>query len=260
MAKNEVCDTLRLALSAGEIMLQHGAETHRVEDTMRRLLVNCGYETAESFVTTTGIFINANDTERGTVTMLKRVRVRENNFDKIARVNDLSRSFAEGKITVEDALAKLDDISASVVLSPFVGILASSAACFSFCFIFGGTVADCFNAFLTGLIIYILVTPLRRARVTGVIVNALGGAAISLSALTFMNLGLGDNIDKVIIGSLMPLLPGVAMSNAIRDVLGGDYLSGTARLADVLLVAIALAAGVGVILRFWFFRFGGVML
>ena len=54
------------------------------------------------------------------------------------------------------------------------------------------------------------------------------------------------NMDVVIISSIMPLVPGVAITNAVRDTLQGDYLSGMARILEVFLKAAAIALGVGV--------------
>lgn len=58
-------------------------------------------------------------------------------------------------------------------------------------------------------------------------------------------LGLGDHLNFMIIGSMMPLVPGVAFTVAIRDAADGDYISGTVRMIDALLVFICIAIGVG---------------
>ena len=65
----------------------------------------------------------------------------------------------------------------------------------------------------------------------------------------------GLNQDKIIIGDIMLLIPGLMSTNAIRDVLIGDTLSGIIRLIAALLLAAALALGfMGAILLFG--RFG----
>ena len=48
------------------------------------------------------------------------------------------------------------------------------------------------------------------------------------------------------IGSIMPLIPGVPFTNAIRDIANGDYISGSVRMLDALLVFFCIAIGVGV--------------
>jgi uncharacterized membrane protein YjjP (DUF1212 family) len=52
------------------------------------------------------------------------------------------------------------------------------------------------------------------------------------------------HIDKIIIGDIMLLIPGIAITTAVRDTLIGDTISGITRLADCLVWAAALAAGI----------------
>ena len=52
------------------------------------------------------------------------------------------------------------------------------------------------------------------------------------------------NADKTIIGVIMLLIPGMAITNAVRDTLIGDTISGVTKLADCLVWAAALAAGI----------------
>jgi uncharacterized membrane protein YjjB (DUF3815 family) len=72
--------------------------------------------------------------------------------------------------------------------------------------------------------------------------------AAGLSLLCF-NLGLGSSLSAMIIGAIVVFLPGVAITNAARDLLAGDMLSGLARVTEAMLVAIALAGGVGLLLQ-----------
>jgi uncharacterized membrane protein YjjP (DUF1212 family) len=46
----------------------------------------------------------------------------------------------------------------------------------------------------------------------------------------------------------MTLVPGVAITNAMRDVIAGDLLAGTMKGVEALLIALALAAGTAVAL------------
>jgi len=75
-----------------------------------------------------------------------------------------------------------------------------------------------------------------------------------------LNLGLGNNINSIIIGTIMPLVPGISLTNAIRDILEGDFLSGSARILDAILIAVAIATGVGTVMNLWYGAFGGVII
>lgn len=253
-------EAIRLSVLAGEIMLSNGSETYRIEDTMRRLLISCGYENAEAFVITTGILASLTDETGATVTTIRRISRRSYNIDKIIRVNDISRGFADGTITAEQAVKKMEEIRDTPQAFSFTKIFASGIACACFTYMFGGSFPNCLNAFFTGFILQVLLIQLRKIKVSDVLVNVVGGSLISFLTLTFLNLGIGSNLDNIIIGSLMPMLPGMTMINAIRDILEGDYLSGAARVMDAFIVALALACGVGTMLKLWFHLFGGVMI
>jgi uncharacterized membrane protein YjjP (DUF1212 family) len=123
---------------------------------------------------------------------------------------------------------------------------------------FGGTILHAANAFLSAFFMQIPVIFLEKRRVVPVLCTITGGAFAALFALIFINMSLGANIEYVIIGAIMPLLPGVALTNAIRDILDGNMLAGSARILEALLTAIAIATGVGAVLGSWMSVFGGV--
>ena len=57
-------------------------------------------------------------------------------------------------------------------------------------------------------------------------------------------MGVGNSLqDKIIIGAIMPLVPGIAFTTAIRDIYNADYLSGTIHLLDALITAVCIAVG-----------------
>jgi uncharacterized membrane protein YjjP (DUF1212 family) len=256
-------EAIKLSISAGEIMLSSGAETYRVEDIMRRMLHSCGYINSEAFVVSTGVFICVS-TENGDVTSFKRILKRAVNVDALIRMNEISRSFAEERITAETALAKLEELRDSrnqpTSVHGFTKLFCAAITAGCFTFLFGGSLGDCLNAFFTGFILQILLIQLRKSRVSDVLVNIIGGVMISFITLTMLNLGVGSSHDFIIIGSLMLMVPGITLTNAVRDVLGGDYLSGSVKLMDALIVAVSLATGVGTALSLWFRLFGGVMI
>lgn len=246
-------EILKLAVFAGEIMLQNGAETYRVEDTIQRIISANQYEHSESFVTTTGIFASIGDERDGIITMVKRVKTRTTHLEKIALVNDLSRRLVSGEISAEQAYAQLKEINSLPPYKAAIRVLSSGTVCFCFCFMFGGSVMDSINAFITGVLLYCFVLLLNKHDVSAFLVNLLGGALLSFCALTLFYLGLGDNFDKIITGSIMPLVPGVGLTNAIRDVLAGDFTSGTSRIVDAAIVAISIATGVGAVLSLYLY-------
>ena len=93
-------------------MLVSGARIYRVEDTMNHMLKRSEYEQTETIVYGTGIFVTLSDPNKEPLTRVKRVAARCTSINRICLVNDVSRHFCEGKITVEEALKQLQEIQA----------------------------------------------------------------------------------------------------------------------------------------------------
>ena len=74
-------------------------------------------------------------------------------------------------------------------------------------------------------------------------VNILSSALVTAMGVLFFHVLFGDNMDMIVIGSIVPLLPGVPLTNSIRDFLYGDYLSGTIRMIDAVLGSLLYCAG-----------------
>ncbi|MNJ01474.1 hypothetical protein D3C73_1611210 [compost metagenome] len=55
-------------------------------------------------------------------------------------------------------------------------------------------------------------------------------------------------MDKIIIGSVMPLVPGLLITNAVRDLMAGHLVSGLSKGADAFLTSFAIGTGIGLVL------------
>lgn len=58
------------------------------------------------------------------------------------------------------------------------------------------------------------------------------------------------SVDKILVGALVALVPGLALTNALRDLFAGDLMSGIGRFVETVMTALALGGGVGIIIRF----------
>jgi len=251
-------NTVKVAVCAGEIMLAAGAETMRVEETMVRMMESRGLAEIEAFCTTTGIFACATGADDEVVTVIKRVKVRDNNLEKVAKVNDVSRCFVERRLDEKAAMEQLSAIRELLPYPNLVRIIGAAVASLCFAYMFGGNWMDAINTLITATLMQIPVIYMERRRVVPALVTIAGGVFGTMFALTFLNLGVGENVEFIITGAIMPLVPGVALTNAIRDILDGNMLAGAARTLEALLTAVAIAAGVGVVLTSWMAVFGGV--
>ena len=111
---------------------------------------------------------------------------------------------------------------------------------------------------VAGLVLYLYLLVAVRGRLSKIAANISGGALVCAVAILLTNLGLGSQLSMVTVGSLVPLLPGVAFTNAIRDIADEDYISGAVRMLDVFLVVVCMAFGVGLVMTLWA-RLGGVL-
>lgn len=254
--------TFEFAMQAGELMRQNSAETHRVEDTIKRILESSDFDSADVFVIASGIFVSAHVKDKNPITLIRKVEIKEIDLKKIIVINSISRNFVEKKISVEKALEELEEVRHIKPYNYTVRVISSGIACFAFSSMLGSTYFDALNSFLTGMLVFVidnfLVTKLHIKYI--IVTNLIGGLFIGICTLTLLNLGLGQNIDKIITGALMPLLPGVIFTSAVRDVFEGDLMSGFTRMFDAITIAIALACGVGILLKIWLFTFGGFII
>ena len=90
--------------------------------------------------------------------------------------------------------------------------------------------------------------------------NILGGALVTFCCVVLYHLGLGHHISSMIIGSVIPMIPGVAFTNGIRDITDGDYIAGSVRMMDAGLVVLSIALGMGFVLTMYYRLTGGNLL
>ncbi len=236
---------MNTAILAGEIMLRSGAETYRVEDTINHILRTAHAETVETFVLTTGIFATLDNPDIEAITVIRRVESRGTNLNRIASVNAISRKFCAGEMTLEEAYSCLRQIKGKQYRK-MVYNLATICLCAGFAPLFNGGVLEIAGAAIVGAVLALIITIGKKIRIHGFIQDVISSMGIALTAI-FLKWHLPQmNMDTVIISSIMPLVPGVAITNAIRDTLQGDYLSGGARILEAFLTAAAVALGVAV--------------
>ena len=113
---------------------------------------------------------------------------------------------------------------------------------------FGGDLKDFFGASLIGAIIKIVNIIFQKLDINEFFVNSFCGGLCAILAMTFLKLNLCSNLDKTIIGSIMLLVPGLIITNAIRDTIAGDFLSGITKASEAFLIAVSIAVGTGAIL------------
>jgi uncharacterized membrane protein YjjP (DUF1212 family) len=253
-------DIIHIAAEAGKIILENGGETYRVEQTITMICRSYGIPRTESFVTPTGIMISITNSENQTISLIRRINSRTVNLSKVSMINNLSREIASNPLSMVDIRKRIDYINNLPPYSHKATTFFSACSAGFFTLIFGGTYKDFFVAFIIGALINCLSGFLDKFNVNSFLKNMLGGSLAASIALLATSIGLGSNRDTIIIGSIMLLVPGIAITNAIRDTIAGDLVSGISRSVEALFIAIAIAAGTSVVFKIWFLLFGGTLI
>lgn len=246
MGKQSDEEVLDLALMAGHILLENGAEIYRVEETIDRICGYYGVNSENAFVLSNGIFLTAGSARESFFAKVQHIPVSGTHLNKVAAVNQLSREIVEGKHTIQDAYRILEEIRTMPGKKRWMQTLASGVGSAAFCIFFGGTFGDSLAAFAAGICLYLYVLWLSVPHLSKIVGNIGGGALVTVVCCLLYLMGVGENLNFMMIGTIMPLVPGVAFTNSIRDVADGDYISGSVRMLDALLVFFCIAIGVGI--------------
>lgn len=233
---------LSTCLMAGKIMMENGSEVYRVEDTMNRIAENAGISNTVSYVTATGLFMSIRNSS---FSQLEEVHERSINLEKIVAVNHLSREFAAKKITLNELNARLKRVNCDTPsFSLLWQVLAAGFVSCTLMYIFGGTWQDFIPTFFIGCLGFIAGIYVKKWLQMRFLDMFVAAFVIGALAISCVKLGLASNVDHIIIGAVMTLVPGVAITNSFRDILSGDLLSGIARGIEALFIAAAIGVGI----------------
>ena len=235
-----------VVLIAGRILLESGAETYRVEDTMNRISASFGLDDTYSFVTSTAIIFSLNNR---TNTRLIRIRERTTDLEKIALTNSLSRKISSNQLSIDEAKSELIHLHhASLQFSSITKFFAAAIACGLFLFMFGGVMNDFFFAILAGAGAFLTFDFVQRYIQIKFFSEFISAAVVITIAASFSKLGMAANQDIITIAGVMPLVPGILITNAIRDLMAGELIAGMSRGVEAALTSFAIGAGVAIVL------------
>ncbi|UTC88445.1 threonine/serine exporter family protein [Treponema denticola] len=245
----------RIALAAGELLIKNGAEMHRTEETILRICSSHGITGLAVFITPTVILIG-NDKKEGS-TYIKNIKVRGSNIHKISLVNEFSRNFTQGKISENEALEILKNIDAEKNYPYWLVLTTSGIGCGLFSVLLGGTLNDFIVTFIATFAAVFLNDRITQFSKTVFLGNFIAGFFVGIITILFYHIGFVKNLDMIIVEAVLSLVPGVAFTSGIRDFILGDLVSGIARTSEAVLIAVAIAFGIGSVL-FSYSLLGGI--
>ena len=204
-------------MRAGHILLENGAEISRVEETIDRICRHYGIQSANSFVLSNGIFSTMGNQREEFFARVQHIPVSGAHLEpgggrRPAFPGDRGRK-THHRGSRSGAWTTLKTCRESETLSRSWRRQweAAHSVCFS-----AGISADSAAAFLSGMLLYVYIL-YGGYRLSRLVEHILGGALVTFLCMVFYHLGLGHNVSSMIIGSVIPMIPGVAFTNAIRD-------------------------------------------
>lgn len=239
---------LKVIKLSAQIILENGGETYRAEETIKFICRSYNVKEVEAIATPTGFYLTISEDGEHNNTIVKRIKRRTINLQKINDVNNISRQISSGSITLNDALAELEKIKGGEATQYKYSLLYGGISSAFFTVLFGGGAFEFIIAFLTGILVSLISRGFENINSYQFFSSIISGAVISLIAVAVTSFTGAGNYNHIIVGGIMPLLPGLAMTNAIRDTIRGDLISGIARATEALLVASSLAAGAGAVI------------
>ena len=232
-----------LAATMGYHLAMSGAETFRVEDTIHRILLAYGVE-CEVFAIPNSVSVSLEAANGKPLMIMRRIGFHGNDLEKMEKLNALSRQICAKKPAVDEAMEWLHKTLASCrTYSTGAFYLGNVLVGIGFCLVFGGALSDCLWAGLIGLIIGLVTRFMDRREANPFFSTILASCLMALPAYAAAGLGWLKSPDAAIIGALMLLVPGLLITNSMRDIIYGDTNSGIFRIVQVVLTALAIALG-----------------
>lgn len=244
------CDLLEISTELGYYLLLNGAEIYRVEESIVRILDAYGMKNGEVFAIPSCLITTVCDADGHSHTRMRRLPTRFINLDKVSQLNDLCRRLCNEKPEFDTARELICKIVKSPVYKPLVILAACMGASFAFTLFFKGNFFDALAGMICGGVMKIAQMGMEKFGTNSFFQNVISSMILTCIAAVSVSIGMATNMDSIIIGTLMNLVPGVATTNSIRDIIAGDLVAGLTRMTEAVMVAIAIALGTGVALFF----------
>ena len=246
---------LKFSSDAGKLMLQSGGETYRVEETISRICQSFDVDDVEVFASPTAVMISILfDGE--IYSIVRRINSRGIDLNMVHNINSLSREIYHNKLSIDVCEEKLKDLRKENYYSLHKTLFYSGISTSTFTILFGGGLKEFICAFFIGILTKLLAINLGKSNLNEFFINTICGCLISISSILCLQFGIIKELDKLIAGSIMLLVPGLALTNSIRDLLEGQLVSGLTRAAEAFFIGLSVAIGAGYILRIYL-KLGG---
>lgn len=248
-------ELLCCVLDIGEQMLISGAEINRVEDSIRRICKAYNAKRVDVFTITSSIVVTLQREEGGTFTQTRRILKYSTNLNKVDKLNSLSRYICSYTPEANYIAKELAEINKGKTYDLSVEYIVYAMIAGVFTIFFGGSLSDAVVSSVIAIFLKLSITLTQKVDTNKLFVNIICSFVVGLFAILAVSIGVGESIDKIIIGNIMLMIPGIALTNSIRDIIKGDTIAGLFRLCEAIVIALSIAVGFGIASIF----FGGML-
>lgn len=246
---------LKFSSNAGKLMLQSGGETYRVEETVSIICKSFDIDEVEVFASPTAVIVSI--LFNGEIhSIVRRINSRKIDLDMVHNINSLSRKIYQHRFNIDVCEKKLKDISKSNFYSLSKTLFFAGLATSTFTILFDGGIMEFLCAFFIGILTKLVSINLQKSNLNDFFINIICGSIIAIHSIVCLQFGVINELNKLIAGSIMLLVPGLALTNSIRDLLEGQLVSGLTRCAEAFFIGLSSAIGTGSILHIYF-KLGG---
>ena len=232
-----------LAMDIGEQMLVSGAEVHRVEDSLNRILLAMGACRVDVFIITSSMVVTVHTENGDTLTQTRRIKDTGIDYDRLHKLNALSRKICSEGLSAEEIEDALGRIAEAKPYPRWLIVICYSLIAGAFTLFFGGNIIEASVSLFVGLVVSFVVFVCDVTVKNKIFTKFMSSLAATALAIAAVYIGIISDIDKVIIGNIMTLVPGIGLTNAIRDLFVGDSIAGILRTIEACLIALAITAG-----------------
>lgn len=235
---------LDIAMDIGEQMLMSGAEVHRVEDSISRICKAFGASRVDVFFITSSMVATIHDKSGLPYTQTRRLFSVGTDFTTLSKLNALSRKIcSSSNISIEEIESELIAIKNGKHYPFYLEGVFYALIAWAFTLFFGGNFVEAILSAFIGYGVKIITVFIDKLLQNKVFSKFISSFLLTALAYLFYSMKIIPSVDYVIIGNIMTLIPGVNLTNSLRDLFTGDSMTGVLRFIEALLTALAIALG-----------------
>ncbi len=242
--ENNTYRLLSSVLRILKMMTEAGAEIYRVEESAKHIFSAYDYKNIDVYATTSNIIISVEAKDSTIKTHTKRIEKIVTDIEKIDKLNALVREISFNKPDLSYIESKIKEIEKTPKFSNLVNVIFYGVIAGAFYLFFGGrSFLEFILSSIIGLgtgVLSIFYEKLDFNKVLGKFIQSF---IATLWTVLLKKLGLVSHLEFIIIGNIMTLIPGIGLTNSLRDLFVGDNISGVLRLIEAVLSALAIACG-----------------